>query len=109
MCQPTKWVSGTLDIDIVDPRRLLTLELESQFEEFDSRIWAVADWDHEVPPRSLYPFPIRWNYVTEEDLRELGVIKEHITDKDMPKPLFDKKKTWLVMLFRGELTYSALK
>ncbi len=56
---PTKWAWGTLPIDVVDPRRLLTLELEDQFEEFDSRIRAITDWDPEVTPGFLYPFPIR--------------------------------------------------
>ncbi len=46
--------------------------------------------------------------MVEEVHRELGVIKEHITDKKMRKLAVDGKKSWLVMLLRGELSYSAL-
>ncbi len=90
---PAQWASGTLATDVVDPRKLLTLEFESQFEKFSSRICAVADWDAEVPPCFLYPFPIRWSSMTKKVLRELGIVKEHIIDLDMPKPAMDRKKS----------------
>ncbi len=44
----------------------------------------------------------------EEVLRELGVLKEHKMDLGMLAPAIDRKKSWLVMLLRGELTYEAL-
>ncbi len=47
--------------------------------------------------------------MTEEVLWELGVIKEHVTDKDMLKPLVDGKKEWLVLLLWGELSYPGLR
>ncbi len=82
-----------LDINVIDPLKLLILKLESQFKEFDNRIWAVADWSNQASSRPLYPFPIRWNLMTKEVLRELGVVKERITDLNMLKSVVDGKKS----------------
>ncbi len=56
----------------------------------------------------MYPFPIRWDLMTEEVLRELRVLKELKTDLGMAAPKAVGKKSWLVMLFRGKLSFEAL-
>ncbi len=60
-----EWASGRLKTDVVDPKRLLTPELAARFADFDRWIWAVSNWDSEVPSRSFYPFPIMWKLMTE--------------------------------------------
>ena len=105
---PTKWAQGTLDVDVVDPRMLLTPELAPVFADFDARIRAVSDWDPEVAPRALYPFPINWKLMTEEVLRELKVVKEHETDLKMPAPAIAGKDSWLVKLLKEEISFEAL-
>ncbi len=102
---PTKWAQGKLEMDVVDPKIMLTPELASVFADFDGRIRAVSDWGPEVSSRSLYPFPINWRLMTEEVLRELGVVKEHKTDLEMPAPAIAGKDSWLVKLLRGEVTF----
>ncbi len=96
-----------LKTDIVDPQKLLTSGLTTEFDELVRRIRAVGDWDAEVPPRSLYPFPIKWDLMSEEVLRELGVIHEHKFDLNLPVPVLPGKKAWLVMLLRAEISYEA--
>ena len=65
----------------------------------------MADWDPEVLPRSLYPFPIKWDLLTEEVLREMGVVDAHKSDFGLPVLVLLGKKAWIVMLLRGEITY----
>ncbi|WP_271039622.1 hypothetical protein [Agrobacterium sp. ST15.13.040] len=102
---PTRWAQGVLNADVVDPRMLLTPPLASVFADFDARIRAVADWAPEVSPRALYPFPINWRLMTEEVLRELKVVKEHVTDLNMPAPAIAGKDSWLVKLLKGETSF----
>ncbi len=102
---PTKWAQGKLEMDVIDPRIMLIPGLAHIFTDFDGRIRAVLDWGPEVSSRSLYPFPINWRLMTEEVLRELGVVKEHKTDLKMPAPAIAGKDSWLVQLLREEISY----
>ncbi len=105
---PAKWASGTLAIDMMVPSTLLTLELESQFKEFNSWIWVISNWHNQAPLWPLYLLLIRWNLMTKEVLRELGVIMEHITDEEMSKPAVDGKNSWIVILLQGKQSYKGL-
>ncbi len=70
--------------------------MAARFADFDRRIRVVSNWDYEVPSCSLYPFPIMWRLMTKEVLRELGVVKEHETDLEIPAPAIEGKESWLV-------------
>ncbi len=88
---PVKWAIRTLAFDMMDPSKLLTLELEFWFKEFNSRIWAIADWTGRAFSLSFYPFPVIWNFMTKEVLRDLGVSKGHVTDENVLELVVDGK------------------